>query len=111
MELKKEKLDGITFIQVPYERLDAGVAIEFKKQMMEIINEDNYKILLDLSVVENIDSSGLGAIVSCLKSIGNKGDIVLLGINENIKILFGLTRMDKVFRFFDDKEEALNALK
>jgi anti-sigma B factor antagonist len=60
--------------------------------------------------VDFIDSSGLGAIVSALKTIGRNGDLVLCGIKETVMSLFRLTRMDRVFRIFTDQGEATAAL-
>ncbi len=67
-------------------------------------------IVLDISNVNFIDSSGLGAIVSSLKQLGGKGDLAICGINESILSLFRLTRMDRVLKIFSEKEEAVSQL-
>ena len=57
-------------------------------------------IALDLSEVDFIDSSGLGAIVSVLKQLDGRGDLVIVGAKPAVMNLFRLTRMDKVFRMY-----------
>ena len=54
-------------------------------------------------------SSGLGAVISALKKIGNKGKIVICCVKETVMSLFHLTRMDRVFDIFSSEEDALKA--
>jgi len=101
---------GKVLLVIPQERrLDAGVTQNFKSKMNALIDEGNMDIVIDLSKVTFIDSSGLGALVSILKRIGTKGEIRLCGLRENIKSLFQLTRLDKVFTIYLTKEEALSS--
>ena len=92
------------------ERLDARVATDFKERMAELIASGNTKIVLDLSKVEFIDSSGLGAIVSSLKRMGGRGDLVVCGLQETTMTMFRLTRMDRVFQVFGNEQQAVTAL-
>ena len=92
------------------ERLDARVATDFKERMAELIASGNTKIVLDLSKVEFIDSSGLGAIVSSLKRMGGQGDLVVCGLQETTMTMFKLTRMDRVFQVFGNEQQAVSAL-
>lgn len=66
--------------------------------------------MLDLSEVDFIDSSGLGAIVSSLKAVGKQGNLIICGIGETVLSLFRLTRMDRVFQIVSSPEEAVRAL-
>ena len=92
------------------ERLDARVATDFKERMAELIASGNTKIVMDLSKVEFIDSSGLGAIVSSLKRMGGRGDLVVCGLQETTMTMFKLTRMDRVFQVFSNEQQAVTAL-
>lgn len=103
---------GDALIVTPLEeRLDAGIATDFKEQMAGLIASGNTKIVLNLSRVEFIDSTGLGAIVSSLKHMGVRGDLVVYGLRETTMTLFRLTRMDRVFRVFDSEQQAVSALR
>jgi len=93
--------DGVT---------DASVATDFKNRMIDCINAGNRHIALDLSEVDFIDSSGLGAIVSGLKSVGQDGDMVIADVREPVMNLFRLTRLNRVFQMFPNLEEAVKAL-
>lgn len=110
MQLDQRKV-GEALIVTPLEdRLDARIATDFKEQMIELIASGNTKIALDLSKVEFIDSSGLGAIVSSLKRMGGRGELVVCGLQETTMTLFKLTRMDRVFQVFDSEQQAVSAL-
>lgn len=107
----ERRKSGDVLIVVPQEqRIDASSAKAFKGEMVDWINEGHHKIVLDLQHVNFIDSSGLGAIVSCLKSLGDQGALVLCNIGGAVSSLFELTRMDRKFKIFRSQEEAVAAL-
>lgn len=110
MELQQETKGSITVVKPAEQRLDSRSAADFKQQMTGLIQAGREWIVLDLSGVNFIDSSGLGAIVSSLKLLGERGDIVIAGARNTIATMFKLTRMDKVFRMFAGCDEALAAL-
>lgn len=110
MEIQSAKIDEVTIIKPLAKRIDASVATEFKGKIVDTINAGNFRIVLDLSNVAFIDSSGLGAIISSLKTIGGNGDLVICGMNETVMGLFKLTRMNLVFRIFSTQPEAIQAL-
>ncbi|HWR21240.1 MAG TPA: STAS domain-containing protein [Verrucomicrobiae bacterium] len=110
MQLEQRKAGEALVVAPLEERLDARVATDFKERMAELIASGNTRIVLDLSRVEFIDSSGLGAIVSSLKRMGGRGDLVVCGLQETTMTLFRLTRMDRVFQVFDSEQQAVSAL-
>lgn len=87
-------------------RLDAKIAVDFKNQMTELIQAGHYDIIFDFKNVDFIDSSGLGSIVTCLKTVGRRGDIVVCSLGEPVEQMFQLTRMNKVFRIYSDIDKA-----
>jgi anti-sigma B factor antagonist len=101
---------SILTITVVPKRLDAKIAVEFKDKMTELINAGNHNIILDLSNVDFVDSSGLGAIVTSLKILGRRGDLVVAGVKNDVMTMFTLTRMDRVFRMFPTTADAQQAL-
>lgn len=110
MQFESEKTGEVLVVKPLEKRMDAAVAVDFKEKMGEFIESGNDLIILDLSSVDFIDSTGLGAIVSSLKRLGRKGDLVICGIRETVMSLFKLTRMDRVFRIFAERNEAIAAL-
>lgn len=91
-------------------RVDARIAGDLKQQLLDAVDAGHPLIALDLSDVDFIDSSGLGAIVTALKHLGDRGELVIIGAKPAVHNLFRLTRMDKVFRMYGGEAEAIAAL-
>ncbi len=88
------------------ERIDAAGAIRFKDDMRRETSEAPGRVILDLSSVAFIDSSGLGAIVAAMKQLGDDRKLDLVGLTPMVDKVFRLTRMDTVFDIYPSLEEA-----
>jgi len=68
------------------------------------------KFVLDFTSTGYIDSSGLGVLVSVSKKIREAGgDLRLAGLNEDLRMLFELTKLDTLFKICDTTDEALDS--
>ncbi|HMQ58565.1 MAG TPA: STAS domain-containing protein, partial [Rhizobiaceae bacterium] len=65
------------------------------------------RVVLDLSLVEFLDSSGLGAVVAVMKSLSPEKRLELAALTPNVARVFRLTRMDGVFRIHETLDSAL----
>jgi len=110
MQFEESTVNGIVVVKVLEARIVADIAPQFKARLIEYVNKGNRKIILDLSAVAFIDSSGLGALIGSLKAMGNDGELALCGATDAVVNMFKLTRMNKVFRLFANQEEAAAAL-
>lgn len=97
MNLYAEAGAGALNVLVGEERIDAAVAIQFKDRMREIALQPSERVVLDLSQVTFVDSSGLGAIVAVMKMLAPARRLELAGLTPNVAKVFRLTRMDSVF--------------
>jgi len=110
MQLVHEMIDKVLVVKPLEKRMDAFVASDFRGRMGAFIGEGQELIVLDLSDVDFVDSSGLGAIVASLKMLGGKGDLAIAGASDKVMSLFKLTRMDRVFQIFATRDEAVAKL-
>jgi anti-sigma B factor antagonist len=110
VKLEDSKCGNALVIKLIGDRLDAAAAPDFKETVTSRIDAGESTILLDLSSVNFIDSSGLGAMVAVLKRMSPSGKLVLCGLHDAAFSMFRLTRMDRVFPIFPSQAEALNAL-
>ncbi len=86
--------------------LDSTKANQFRQEISEIVEKGANIVLLDFQNVTFMDSSGLGALVLAFKSVRASGaKLFICSINEQIRILFELTSMDRVFEIFDNQDE------
>ena len=97
MKLESQHRGDMIVIRVMDNRIDAAGAIQFKERMRELIAEPSDRIVLDMSNVGFLDSSGLGAVVSVMKVLGPVRRLELSGLTPTVEKVFRLTRMDSVF--------------
>ncbi|MAM62483.1 STAS domain-containing protein [Maritimibacter sp. UBA3975] len=102
MELMSRDVGDLRVVTVADARIDAAVAIQFKDQMRALIDTGPDRVVLDLSSVAFVDSSGLGAIVAAMKQAGEPQRLELAGLTRNVAKVFALTRMDRVFTIHAD---------
>lgn len=107
MQFKTEHRGQWLVLKLEDKRLDASKAVEFRETVNRFIDEGHRYLIFDISSIDFIDSSGLGALVACLKRLGQQGDIAIVGAKNAVRTMFKLTRMDKVFKLYDRVEEAL----
>lgn len=109
MNFKVEETGSLTVITITNSRLDAAVAPELKELVSELVNRGRTQLLLDFDLVEFMDSSGLGSVVSALKTVGT-GDMVVCCLHGIVEEVFKLTRMDRVFTIRESREDGLDKL-
>lgn len=108
MNLNVEKKDAISVVTVIDERIDAHNSDEFKQSLLRMIDNGETRVVIQLSHVRFIDSSGLGALLSANKHVLVKsGKLVLVGIQKQVLAMFELTRLNRVFEIYGDLDEAL----
>ena len=109
MMLSSTLTNGAQVVTVKASRIDAAVAIRFKEDMRAETDSGPARVILDLSRVGFIDSSGLGAIVAAMKQLGTDRRLELAGLTPTVDKVFRLTRMDTVFRLHRTLDDALGA--
>lgn len=107
MNLTAKLRSDTLIIRVEEDRLDAAVAIRFKDRMREETAPASARVVLDLSRVVFLDSSGLGAVVAVMKSLAPERRLELAGLTPNVEKVFHLTRMDTVFPIHANVDAAL----
>jgi anti-sigma B factor antagonist len=106
MNIAMKKIDGVTLIELPGRSLDASNARDFKAAAAPLLQQ-SAKLVIDMGKLEFVDSTGLGALVACLRQAhGTNGDIKLCGLTKPVRALFELVRMHRVFEIFSTPEEA-----
>jgi anti-sigma B factor antagonist len=93
-------------VAVREDRIDAAVAVQFKDAMRQATEAGPARVVLDLSQVGFLDSSGLGALVAAMKALGPSRRLDLMAPTPAVQKVFRLTRMDTVFAIFPDEESA-----
>ena len=98
---------GVTLVEVEGQ-LIVGNRQELKQRVLEQLEGGDRKFVIDFEHTGYIDSSGLGVLVSLSKKIREQGgELRLSNLNDDLRTLFELTKLDTLFRIASNKEEAL----
>jgi len=91
-------------------QLIVGNRNELKQKVLDELEKGERKVLIDFARTGYIDSSGLGVLVSLSKRIRELGgDLRLANLNDDLKTLFELTKLDSLFQISDTRERALQS--
>ena len=108
MNMTTEEINSTVVINLDEERLDAHNSGELKVVMQKLFEDGKLSLLVDLKNVRFIDSSGLGALVSGFKNAtANQGTLKLSSLQPQVKSMFELTRLHRVFEIFPTEADAL----
>ena len=103
------KEPDVLVINLVETNLDASNVREFKDSVGSML-EGSKKVVFDMGQVKFIDSSGLGALVSCLRQVnGRDGDLRLCNMSSTVRALFELMRMHRVFNIQPSIEDAVRS--
>lgn len=109
MEVAVEKIADVAVAAIPFEELDASNVAEFKRDMAAVLQTQT-EVVLDLTRLQFVDSSGMGAILSCLRHLTAKGgDLKLCGMSRQVRTVFELVRMHRIFDIYATQQEAVRA--
>jgi len=110
LRIKVKKSDVVPVIELSGE-LDAYTCTRFREAMIEVIEDGNSSLIVSMEHVDYIDSSGLGTLVGGLKRASERsGKIGIICRNPQIKKVFEITGLDRVFPLFDSEEEAIKGM-
>ena len=96
--------------RIKVRRLDAGVASEVKRELVDRLQQDDAQLLINLRDVEFIDSTGLGALISVLKHAPRPTDVGLCELRPPVLQVLKLTRMDRVLAIWATEAAGIAAI-
>ena len=110
MNVTTETNKGIVVVFVKEERLDANNSEELKAELNHLFENGSKDVIVDLKDVRFIDSSGLGVLVSGFKNASTRqGSLKLSALQTQVKSMFELTRLQRVFDIFSTVDDALES--
>lgn len=88
--------------------LDTLLIQQISEELNELVEaQHRRRMLIDFSEVKFLSSSALGVLVALRKKVeGIKGELVLVGMNKDLRKIFKITNLDKLFQFRDDENSA-----
>lgn len=112
LQYNTQELEGVLIFSLQEEKITHDLASDLKELIFLKIAEGFSKIVLDLSKVKEIDSSGLGALLFGKRQAnGNAGDLRLVGVSEAVENMIRIAQLSRVFESYKSIKEAVKALK
>jgi anti-anti-sigma factor len=111
MNIRQQQLTEDVWIVQVRGRLDQSQTPQLNETLVELIEREKYRLIVDLSDVSYINSGGLRCLVSAWRQArAHNGDVILLGLNDRLYEIFTMIGFDKVFQIVPNQQEALSLL-
>ena len=110
MAVKTDSKNGLMICRVDGD-IDINCSPDLKKVFDKLISQKTPKIVIEMTRVVYVDSSGLATLVGILKNMRSYGGKMrLAGMSPKVKSLFEITKLDKLFEIMASEEEAIAGL-
>lgn len=112
MFVDKKRIEGMSLLSVEG-IIKLGESAEFlAENLKRILEKDDGHVLLDLSGINYIDSTGIGELVGYLGRFGDRGrKLILVNPSQRIRKLLEVAQLDTLFPSYDDLDAAIAAEK
>ena len=108
MNFNADKYENYSIVKIGEEKVDTTIAPELKSEFMNL-NQDGVKsIIIDMSDVKYVDSSGLSALLVGNRSFNETGAFVMYNVTDHVMKLISISQLDKVMTIVPTKEEAVD---
>ncbi len=110
MQVAFHKVGEAVVIRPLHGNIDSSSVQDFRRQVFEAVGPAVKHVVLDLSEVRYVDSSGLSVIISLLKHVGDGGEFHLCGVGEVVATVLRISRLDRIVKTFPDEAAAIAAM-
>lgn len=108
MNFTIEHKDNIVVLTLKNSTIETEVAAQLKAKILILAQPDIDALIIDLTVVQAIDSSGLGALLLANRQLDEfEIPVIITGVQEFVRSLMNMTRIDEVFEFQPTIEDAI----
>ena len=112
LNIRERQAGDVTILDLEGKITIGEGSVGLRNAIRRLMQEGKKKILLNLSGVSYVDSSGIGELVSSYTTIGREGgQLKLLNLTQKIRDLLTITKLLTVFDTYDDESAALNSFK
>ena len=110
MKIKERSRDGVTILEVSGKIMGGPDAELFTNTLKSLIHEGQPRVLVDLSKVTWVNSTGLGILISGYTTLKrSNGEMKLLNVSDRIESIFMVTKLHTVFEAYKSEDEAIES--
>lgn len=111
MNIMIETKDQIVMFTLKNANLDMEISAELKAKLLIVCQPDVEALIFDLSAVDYVDSSGLGALLLAYRQLKEFGSVIaLVGVNDVVRKMLSISQIEDLFDYYDTLDEALTEL-
>ncbi|MPN14074.1 hypothetical protein SDC9_161400 [bioreactor metagenome] len=111
MNFNIENRDNSVIVTIAGEKIEGTIATELKTQILIVAQPDINALIFNFSNIKIIDSSGLGALLLAYRQLKEYDiPVILVGVNEFVKNLLNITRIENIFHYYPNVENALTGI-
>ncbi|MFA6569724.1 MAG: STAS domain-containing protein [Bacteroidota bacterium] len=111
MRFTIERVDNIAIFTLKRPNLDSEISAKLKAELLILCQPDLEALIFDLSEVEYVDSTGLGALLLANRQLRDyETPIILVGAHDIVMKMLSISQLDEIFDYSDSVEEALAKL-
>lgn len=112
MKIKRREVDGITVLDLSGEMYGGPDNMKLVEMISELVQDKKLDLILNLSKVKWISSTGLGIMVSARSRYAKEGGVIkLMSPNDRVLGILQVTRLNLIFDVFPSEQEALESFK
>ena len=112
MKLTDREQDGVVILEPKGKIMGGPDASLLHDKLYEFIEQNKKKVVVDLSQVDWMNSTGLGILISGYTTLRNsEGELKLANVTDKIQSLLTITKLVTVFESYDTIEEAINSFR
>lgn len=112
MRFTIEQRDDIVVFTLKNPNLDSEISPQLKAELLILCQPDKKAILFDLSHVEYVDSTGLGALLLANRQLKDYDSVIaLVGVKELVMKMLSISHIDSLFEYYDTVDQAIENLK
>lgn len=110
MNYSIEYRDKIVIFTLKHAKLNSDIAPKFKAELLIICQPDIEALIIDLSMVEVIESAGLGCLLLAHRQLNEYATpVMLVGVQKMVKSLIEISQIEHLFEYYDTVEDAINS--
>jgi len=108
MHIKHQDDEGVAVLRLQGKIMGGPDATSLHEKLHELIEEGNLSVVVDLTEVDWMNSSGLGILIGGLSALRKSGgDLRLASATEKIEEVLRITKLDRVFTVYNTTDDAV----
>lgn len=108
MRISEEMKGDVVVLRMNGKLMGGPDAETFQKQVRDLVGQGKKHLVVDMSQVSWVNSTGLGILIAGYSTVKNAGGVLkLIGVNKRIDQIFIVTKLHTIFETFDEESQAL----